>query len=77
VELRLRSRSSGEIVFTVSPNRLEVSGGSPLRWTLEILTGGSPPDVYPLTLEASTPSGSPLRTVDLTLTVTPPDPALP
>jgi hypothetical protein len=71
VELRLRVRNV-PTEFELVPTGLEVAGGSPSNLRLDIYPTTNPPGTYQLTLEARARSGSPLRTVDFTVVVTPP-----
>jgi hypothetical protein len=71
VYLRLRVRNV-PTEFYLLPNELEVAGGSPFDRRLAIYPTTNPPNTYQLTLEARARGGSPLRTVDFTVVVTPP-----
>jgi hypothetical protein len=71
VDLRLRVRNV-PTQFDLLPNQLEVAGGSPFNRRLAIYPTTNPPNTYQLTLEARARGGSPLRTVDFTVVVTPP-----
>lgn len=71
VNLTLRVRNV-PTEFDLGPTGLEVAGGSPSNLRLDIYPTTNPPGTYQLTLEARARSGSPLRTVDFTVAVTPP-----